>query len=82
MTRSIFFGYNIVKLNKEQEYVLMKIYETLLLKKLQLEQNFPRKMLFTRQSTLGIGLVKPQTIIAIAAIKQYIDCTRVQNNAG
>ena len=59
----------------------MQIYERPLLKKLQLEQNFPCKMLYARRSALGVSLVKPRTIITMAIIKQYIGCTRTQNNA-
>ena len=36
-------------------------------------------MLYSQQSALGVGIIKPTTIIAIETLKQYISSMRSQN---
>jgi len=55
-----------------QEYELMKIYELTILRKLRLSKNFPRQILHTRKSTLGIGIMKLLTIVDTLALKLHI----------
>ena len=57
----------------------MNIYKMPLLQKLGLSENFSRKMLYSRQSVLGVEIVKLITIIAMEIIKQYIGSMRSQN---
>ena len=49
----------------------MKISELVLLKKLELSEKFPREILYARKSALGVGLLKPSTIITILTLKIY-----------
>jgi len=54
-----------------QEKELMKISEPILLKKMGLSINFPRKLLYARKSALGVGLIKPSTMILILSMRLY-----------
>ena len=67
----VFFGCGIIILNDKQEEILMKIMECTLLKKLGLSERFPRKILYSLKSQLGVGIMKPSTIIAMLALKLY-----------
>ena len=58
----------------------MNIYERPLLCKLGLSENFACKMLYSRQSTLGIGIIKLSTVIEIFTLKQYIGYKRMKTN--
>ena len=51
---------------------MIKIYESVILKKIGFRENFPRSCLYLRRTALGIGLMKPRTIMAILALKLYI----------
>jgi len=67
--RSLFFGKGIMNITMNQLKELIKIYKTLLTKKIHLGKKFPRKVLYFRRMAIGIGLLKPKTIIAILAIR-------------
>ena len=45
---------------------------------MNLGSTFPRAILYFRRNTLGIGLIKPETIIAILACKLYIGNVRAE----
>ena len=66
------FGCRIIHLSQQQEYVLKKIYELVILRKLRLSENFQRAMLYSRKTALEIGLLTPATIINILAMKLYL----------
>ena len=51
---------------------MIRIYEPTILQKLGLSQKFSHKILYTRKSALGIGILKPSTIVDTLAIKLYI----------
>ena len=51
---------------------MSKISESALLKKLGLSKKFPQKVLYSRKTTLGVGLLRPSTIIVILVLKLYI----------
>ena len=50
----------------------MKISEIVLLVKLGLSEKFPRRIIYTRKSALGVGLLKPSTIVSFLALKLYL----------
>jgi len=50
-----------------------------ILNKLGLSKKFLRDILYARKSALGIGLLKPTTIIAILAAKLYVGHMRKNN---
>ena len=80
----MYFGYGIVELNKKQERELQRIYEEPLLIKLGLSRKFPRDILYSRKSTLGIRIMKPFIIIDTLKAKLYLGNIRkegVANNA-
>ena len=68
-----------IKLTPSQEKVLMEISEKVLLKKMGLSEKFPRKMLHTRKSALGVGLIKPSTMVLILSLKLHVGHVRAQN---
>jgi len=57
----------------------MKISEAILLKKLGLSKKFPRRILYAKKSELGVGILKPSTIISILALKLYIGHKRKED---
>ena len=78
MTR-VYFACGIVQLTPKQEEELEKIYEEPLLIKLQLGRKFPRAALYSRLKALGVGLMKPTTVLAAMAARLYIANTRSFN---
>ena len=72
MLKSIFFGGGIMQISEKQCDELEKTHEVLILVKLQLSKTFPRKLMYARKSFLGLGLLPPETILAIQIIKLYI----------
>jgi hypothetical protein len=71
LIKSIYFGCRVVYLNKVQEKELMKIYEEPILKKIGLSAKFSRQILYAWKSALGVGIIRPSTIINTLAIKLY-----------
>ena len=57
----------------------MKISKPVLLEKLGLSVKFLRKILYTRKTALGVGLMKPSKIIMILALKLYLGHMRNNN---
>ena len=43
-----------------------------ILRKLGLSEWFPRDVLYLRKTALGVGIIKPSTIIDILALKLYV----------
>jgi len=80
MIKSVYFGCGIVELNQSQEKELKRIYKEPLLLKLGLSRNFPRSVLYSRKSALGIGIMIPSTIIAILKAKLYVSNVRAGGN--
>ena len=50
----------------------MKISDKVLLRKIGLSEKFPRKMLYNRNSALGVGLIKLSRMVFILVLKFYI----------
>ena len=63
------FGCGMMILNEKQEETLMKTTKSMLLRKLGLSEKFPRKILCAQKSQLGVGTMKPSTIITTLALK-------------
>ena len=76
MIKSIYFGCGIIELMKEQEVEMRRIYEEPLLIKLGLSRKFPRAVLYSRKSTLGIRIMTPSIIINILKAKLYVGNVR------
>ena len=76
------FGTGIIAINKKQEDELKRISEPTLLRKLGLSEKFPRKILHTKKSQLGVGILQPSTIIAMLSLKLYFGHKRYQDNIG
>jgi len=57
----------------------MKLSERVLLKKLGLGETFPRDVLYLRKSALGVGLLKPTTVLAILSMKLYVGHMRIED---
>ena len=54
----------------------MRINEATLLRKLGLSEKFPQRIIYTRKSQLGVGILKPFTIITILSLKLYLGYRR------
>ena len=72
LIKSVYFSCGVIYINKVQKKELMKIYEVPILKKIGLSAKFPRQILYARKAALGVGIMKPSTIINTLAIKLYI----------
>jgi len=46
--------------------------ESMLLRKLGLSEKFPRNISYAQKSQLGVGIMKPSTIITMLALKLYL----------
>ena len=68
----VYFSYGVLILNPKQEEELIKISEATLLQKLGLSKRFPRKILYTQKSQLGVGILRLSTIMTILSLKLYI----------
>ena len=71
-----------MKISKQQDKELRRLYETTLAKKLRLGSNFPRAAMHSRKSAVGIGLIKPKTVIAILACKLNVGNVRAKTKIG
>ena len=81
MIKSVYFGCGIIELSAKQEQALQQIYEEPLLVKLGLSRNFPRLVLYSRKSALGVGIMRPSTIIDMLKAKQYLGHKRMNSIA-
>ena len=72
----IYFKSEIIDLSNKQDKEVKRIYKTLILKKLILSKKFPRRVLHMRRFTLGIGYIRPKTVINLLKIKLYIKSKR------
>ena len=62
--------------------ILQKMYESTIAKKMNLRVIFPRVILYSRQNTLGLGLIRPKTIMVMLAYKLYIGNLREKTRNG
>ena len=54
------------------------MYKTIIAKKMGLRSNLYRVILYIRQNAVGLGLIQPQTAIAMLKTKLYIYNIRLQ----
>ena len=80
MLKSVFFGTGVIEINEKQIKELIRIYEILILTKLQLSKTFSKVVLYSRKAFLGIELLSPETIITTAILKLYLGYKRVKHN--
>jgi len=79
LCKKVYFGSGVFSLSKKQEEILKKIYEPVVLKKLGLSEKFPRSILYSRKTALGVGLMAPNTIMSILALKLYVGHNRIKS---
>ena len=72
LIKKVYFGYGIVEITAQQEQILKNIYKEIILHKLGYSVKFPRRVLYIRRNTLGIGLIRLKTVIETLALKLYI----------
>jgi len=77
---SVYFGAEIISLNKKQCKELKKIYEEPILVKLKLSRKLPRELLYTQRVELGIGLISPKIAIAVATLRLYFSNMRMASD--
>jgi len=51
-----------------------------MVQKLNIGATFLRWLLYARRTTIGVGLLQPHGIVAVAILKQYIGNTRIIRN--
>ena len=81
LIKTVYFGCGIIELNDKQERELKRIYKEPILNKLGFSKKFPRNVLYARKSALGIGLMEPNTIIAMLKLKLYVGSKRGRGNS-
>ena len=65
-----------MQLTQNQELELIRIYELIILRKLNLSSKFLRRIFYARKSLLGIGIMKPSIIVDTLVLKLYISHKR------
>jgi len=79
LTKKVYFGSGIFTISEQQEDALKRVYEPILLKKMRLSEKFPRSVLYSRKTAMGIGLLAPRTIVDILALKLYVGHQRMNS---
>ena len=79
LIKKVYFGCGVISITSQQERILKKIYEPIILKKLGLSENFPRAVLYSRKTALGVGLIAPRTIIDELSMKLYLGHRRADD---
>ena len=63
LIKKVYFGSGVMSLTEKQERMLKQTHEPVLLRKMNLSEKFPRSVLHSRKTTLGIGLMAPKITI-------------------
>ena len=79
LIKKAYFRYGIFKILQQQENILKKIYEPVILRKMGLSEKLPRSVLYAKKSLLGVGLMLPTIIIDILALKLYAGHNRLES---
>jgi len=79
LIKKVNFGSGVLSLTEKQEQELKRIYEPILLRKMKLSEKFPRNVLYSRKTALGVGLLAPRTIVDILSLKLYIGHQRMKS---
>ena len=77
LIKKVFFGCGVLSISESQEKELCRIYESPILKKLGLSEKYPRTLLYVERNSMGLGLLKPTTIIAQNKVKLLVGNTRI-----
>jgi len=80
MLTYIFFWCGVVQLNPDEEMELIKIYEGPIVEKFGLGEKFLCKVLYFHKNFLGMGFMRPNTILTILSMKLYFGYTRLRSN--
>lgn len=80
MVKSVFFRHCIIKLTEKECNELKRTCKTPILKKLNLSENYLRKMMYIDKKLLGLGLMRPKTTLATLNLKQYLGNMRSKIN--
>ena len=68
-----------MKLTRQQDEILQKIYEEPLLVKLGFSSKFPRDVMYMPTHALGLGFLKPSTIVAQLQLKLLVGYARTRS---
>ena len=68
----VYFRCGIISILDTQEKKLKPIYENTILNKFGLSEKFLHEVLYMRKSALGLGLIKPSTVIELQVLKLYV----------
>lgn len=77
LNKKVHFGSGVISLTEQQEIALKRIYEPVLLRKMNLSKKFPRSVLCSRKTALCIGLLAPRTTIDVLALKLHLGNQRL-----
>ena len=77
LIKKVYFGCGVISITSKREELLKKIYEPIILRKLELSINLPRAVLYPRKTALSTGLLAPRTIIDTLVIKLCIGYQRL-----
>lgn len=77
MSTSVFIGCGVVYISQNEEEELIRIYEEPIAQKFQLGKRFPHEVLYIHKHALGLGLMRPSTILASLRLKLYFGHTRL-----
>ena len=77
LIKNMYFGSRVMPLIEKQEITLKQIYEPVILRKMNLSEKFPRSVLYSRKTALGIELMAPKTIIGVLLLKIYLGNQRL-----
>ena len=82
LLKKVFFGCEVLKLLMRQDRELRKFCESTIAKKIMLGSTVPKEALCSKNSAVGIGLIKPKTAVATLAYKLHIGNVRVKIKIG
>ena len=71
-----------IEISHKQEEELKQLHEAPSLVKLELSKYFPRATMHSRKNALGLGLIKPKTVIVIKKLQLHAGSMRILGNAG
>ena len=66
--------------SNDQYKELERICESPILRKLELSEKFPRRIMYTEKSNYGLGLMRPKTIANMMAVKLHVGNMRLKSN--
>ena len=81
VVQQVFFQCGIVDLAREEEVELQRIYENPMLQNLGLGEKFLRRLTYIDVKVLGLGLMRPRTIMSILGVKLHIVNMRTNQGA-